>query len=160
MALAMVFAVYMPPQEPGPGMAHSSMSASVVSVILPLACWPTASKTVTMSTSFAVEAAGQDRAAIDEDARPVQPRHGHDAAGHVLVATADGHEAVEPLAADHGLDGVGDDFARTREYFMPSVPMEMPSEMVMVLKMRPCRRRRSRPSRLRARVCRCACCTA
>ena len=52
MALAIVLAVYMPPQLPGPGMAHCSMSASVLSPILPLACWPTASKTLTMSTSL------------------------------------------------------------------------------------------------------------
>jgi hypothetical protein len=44
------------------------------------------------------ETAGQDRAAVDEDRGPVEPRDGHQAAGHVLVAAADGHDAVEALA--------------------------------------------------------------
>ena len=55
---------------------------------------------------------GLDGAAIDEDGWPVQPRHGHRAGWHVLVATADRDEAVEPLRAHHGLDGVGDHFPR------------------------------------------------
>ena len=55
--------------------------------------------------------AGQDRAAIDEDRRAVEPGDGHEAAGHVLVATADGHHAVEALAAGDRLDGIGDDLA-------------------------------------------------
>ena len=50
MALAMVLAVYMPPQEPAPGMAHCSTSMSSLSSILPAACLPTASKTETMSS--------------------------------------------------------------------------------------------------------------
>ena len=41
--------------------------------------------------------ARHDRAAVDEHRRPVQPRHRHHAARHVLVAAADGHEAVEAL---------------------------------------------------------------
>ena len=49
MAQAIVLAVYMPPHEPGPGMAQRSMSASSWSPILRAACWPTASKTLTMS---------------------------------------------------------------------------------------------------------------
>ena len=53
----------------------------------------------------------QNRAAIDEHAGPVEPRHRHRAAGHVLVATADGDEAVEALCAHHGFDGVRDDLA-------------------------------------------------
>ena len=57
------------------------------------------------------------------------------AAGHVLVATANGHKAVHALAADDGLDGIGDDFAGDERIFHASVPIEMPSEMVMVLKM-------------------------
>ena len=49
----------------------------------------------------------------------------------------------------------------TSEYFIPSVPMEMPSEMVMVLKITPLRAGRySRPPRPAARAGRCAYCTA
>ena len=50
-ALAMVLAVYIPPQEPGPGMAVAVTPSSSASSILPALCFPTASKTETMSTS-------------------------------------------------------------------------------------------------------------
>jgi hypothetical protein len=49
----MVFAVYMPPQLPGPGMAVRSTSASSSSLTLPAAWPPTASNTETMSRRFA-----------------------------------------------------------------------------------------------------------
>ena len=45
MAEAMVLAVYMPPQEPGPGIAVRSTSLNCSSVIAPAAFWPTASNT-------------------------------------------------------------------------------------------------------------------
>jgi len=50
-ALLMVLAVYMPPQEPVPGMACCSMSFSSRSLILPAAFSPTASNTLTMLRS-------------------------------------------------------------------------------------------------------------
>ena len=46
---AMVLAVYMPPHEPGPGIAVASTSFSSMSETLPAACPPTASNTETMS---------------------------------------------------------------------------------------------------------------
>ena len=63
--------------------------------------------------------ARQDRAAIHEDRRPVQPRHRHHAARHVLVAPANRHEAVKPLAAHDRLDRVGDDLARHQGVLHP-----------------------------------------
>ena len=51
-------------------------------------------------------------AAVDKDRRPVQARQAHDAAGHVLVAAADGNNAVVAHAAGDGFDGVGNDLAR------------------------------------------------
>jgi hypothetical protein len=51
-AVAMVFAVYMPPHDPGPGHACCSRSANALSDRRPAACWPTASKTETMSTGL------------------------------------------------------------------------------------------------------------
>ena len=54
-----------------------------------------------------VPGTGADGAAIDEDRRPVQPRHADQAARHVLVATAQGHQSVEAFATGHHLDGVG-----------------------------------------------------
>ena len=44
-AIAIVLAVYWPPQAPAPGLAAASMSARSWSVILPAAFAPTASKT-------------------------------------------------------------------------------------------------------------------
>ena len=49
-AEAMVLAVYMPPQEPAPGMALASIAASSASSILLLALAPTASNTETTSS--------------------------------------------------------------------------------------------------------------
>ena len=50
MADAMVLAVYMPPQAPGPGQAVHSMPCLSSSVIVPAENFPTASKALTMST--------------------------------------------------------------------------------------------------------------
>ena len=49
MAEAIVLAVYMPPQLPGPGMAVASTSCNVASDTVPAARPPTASNTETMS---------------------------------------------------------------------------------------------------------------
>ena len=59
----------------------------------------------------AVVLAGHYRAAVHEQARHVQPRQRHHAAGHVLVAPGDGDQAVHPLPEGDQLDGVGDDLA-------------------------------------------------
>src|SRR6185312_1798912 len=48
-----------------------------------------------------------DRPAINEYRRSIQARERHHAAGHVLVAAADGEDAVESLGGGNGLDGVG-----------------------------------------------------
>lgn len=52
MALPMVLAVYIPPQEPAPGMALDSTVSSSSSENSPLACLPTASNTETISKSL------------------------------------------------------------------------------------------------------------
>ena len=44
-AEAIVFAVYIPPHEPGPGIALDSISNNSISEICPSECFPTASKT-------------------------------------------------------------------------------------------------------------------
>ncbi len=51
MAVAIVFAVYCPPQAPAPGHARSSIMRSSRSAIRPAACAPTASKTSWMVRS-------------------------------------------------------------------------------------------------------------
>ena len=48
-AEAIVFAVYIPPHAPGPGIALDSMSKSSISDIFPSECAPTASNTEIMS---------------------------------------------------------------------------------------------------------------
>src|SRR5262249_18370640 len=45
------------------------------------------------------------------DARDVEPGHGHQAAGHVLVAASEGEDAVVVHATGDDLDRVGDDLA-------------------------------------------------
>ncbi len=52
MALAMVLAVYMPPQEPAPGIASSSTCFTSISDLSPLAWAPTASNTEIRSVWF------------------------------------------------------------------------------------------------------------
>jgi hypothetical protein len=76
-----------------------------------------------------------DGAAVDEHAGSVEPRHGHHAAGHVLVAATDGDEAVEAFARDHRLDGVGDHFARHQRVAHPGrAHGDAVRDTVMVLK--------------------------
>jgi hypothetical protein len=48
--------------------------------------------------------ARHDRAAVDKHCRAIQPRERHHTARHVLVASANCHDAVEALAPDYGLD--------------------------------------------------------
>jgi hypothetical protein len=96
----MVLAVYMPPHEPGPG--HDSHSTSCNGL-----------EDGDDVERFALAAdAGHDAAAVDEHARDVEAGEGHDAAGHVLVATAEGENAVVIHAAGDDLDAIGNDLAR------------------------------------------------
>ena len=61
---------------------------------------------------FALEPAGQRAAAIDEDRRHVAADHAHHHAGQRLVAAAETDQGVVGEAVDHGLDRIGDQFAR------------------------------------------------
>ena len=47
-----VLAVYMPPHDPGPGIARRSISQKSVSLMRPAVSSPTASKTLTMLRSL------------------------------------------------------------------------------------------------------------
>ena len=66
---------------------------------------------------IAGDAAGQNRSAINEHGGTIHPRDGDERAGHVFIATADGHEAIHARAADDGFNRVGDDFARDERIF-------------------------------------------
>ena len=58
-----------------------------------------------------VEPAGQDRTAIDEDRRHVEPQHCHHHAGKALVAAGIADDRVVAVAADAEFDAVCDDLA-------------------------------------------------
>ena len=60
---------------------------------------------------FALIAARQNGAAINVNGRDIGAQHAHQAAGHVLVATAHHQHAVHPLALDAGFHAVGDHLA-------------------------------------------------
>ena len=53
-----------------------------------------------------------DRPAIHHERRSIEPPHGDEAAGHVLVTPRDCHERVVPLRVHHRLDRIGDDVSR------------------------------------------------
>ena len=63
------------------------------------------------------DATGQNRSAINEHGRTIQSRHGDERAGHIFIATADGHKTIHARAADDGFNRVGDDFARDERIF-------------------------------------------
>src|SRR5260221_9253240 len=56
-------------------------------------------------------AARGDGAAVDHDRGSIEPAHGDEAAGHVLVTAGQGDESVVVLGATDGFYGVGDDIA-------------------------------------------------
>ncbi len=61
---------------------------------------------------LALELAGQDRSAVQNDARNVQPQQRQRRAGNRLVAGHEADESVELVAARHQFDGVGNHLAR------------------------------------------------
>src|SRR5262249_7445206 len=117
MAELMVLAVYMPPHDPAPGQAsHSTPWTPWASSLPPCgsvcAPWVWAARLEDrhdVDVGPVVGGTGKDAAAVDEDARDVEPGHGHEAAGHVLVAAAEGQQAVVVHARGDQLQAVGDD---------------------------------------------------
>ena len=112
MATAIVLAVYMPPQAPAPGHECWTMSSRCSSVIVPARYSPYDWNAEMMSRGLPERVPGADRAAVDHQRRPIEPRHRDDAARHVLVAAGHGDQRVVPLRAHHRLDRVGDQVAR------------------------------------------------
>ncbi len=66
---------------------------------------------------LALERAGQDRAAVDEDGRHVEPAHRHHHAGQRFVAAGEPDQGVVAVAADGQLDRIRDDLARRQGRF-------------------------------------------
>ena len=112
-ALAIVFAVYMPPQAPSPGQMARSIASTSSRLIRPRAQAPTASNASMIVTSARCRrsCAGQDRTGVEEHGGEVEPRGGHQHAGQRLVAAGQQHRAVEALGLHDRLDRVGDDLA-------------------------------------------------
>jgi hypothetical protein len=67
----------------------------------------------------AVVLARHDRAAVNEDRGEVGADHRHHHPRHVLVAAADGDEAIHSLAKGNKLDAVGDNLAADERGFHP-----------------------------------------
>ncbi len=65
--------------------------------------------------------AGLHRPARDEHRGNVDSCRGHHHARHDLVAVRDADHAVEAVSAEHGLDAVGDEFARCERVFHAGV---------------------------------------
>ena len=86
---AIVLAVNMPAHDPSVGHARISISPSSFSVIVPAAHAPTASNTRHDVERLVLVVAGQDRAAVEEHRRQVEPRRGHQHAGQALVAAGE-----------------------------------------------------------------------
>ena len=108
----MVLAVNCAPQAPAEGQAFcSSISRSAIGH---RADRMLADRLVDVLNGdrLALEGAGQNRAAIDEDRRHVEPAHRHHHAGLRLVAAGDADQRVIGMAAHRQFDGIGDHLAR------------------------------------------------
>ena len=64
-----------------------------------------------------LQVAGQHRPAGNEDGGDIEPRRGHQQAGHVLVAVGDHDQAVELVGDGHGLGGIRDQVAGDQGIF-------------------------------------------
>ncbi len=107
----MVLAVNWPPQAPAEGQATCSSVVEVLVGHLADRVQADRLEDVRHGDVAALERAGQDRAAIDEDRRHVEPAHRHHHAGQRLVAAGHADQRVVAVAAHGQLDGIGDDLA-------------------------------------------------
>ena len=83
---AIVFAVNMPAHDPSVGHARRSISPSSFSVIVPGRARADGLEHAHDVERLVLVVAGQDRAAVEEHRRQVEPRRGHQHAGQALVA--------------------------------------------------------------------------
>ena len=136
-AEAMVLAVYMPPQAPAPGMEQASIVFNPCSSSLPAAYWPTASKTETMSQSLCdsgwmpgriVPPYTNTEGRFSRAMAMMQP--GMFLSQPPMPTNASKPSAPQTVSIESAMTS-----RETSEYRMPSVPMLMPSETVMVPKM-------------------------
>ncbi len=129
---AIVLAVNIPPQDPAPGQAFRSISSSSPALISPSAYRADALEDVLDGDVTALVFAGHDGPAVEEDGGEVGADRGHHHPGEVLVAPGDGDE---PSMRSPKVTSSTESAMISREMsdaFIPSVPIEMASEMVMV----------------------------
>src|SRR5699024_10223085 len=133
-AEAIVLAVYIPPNEPAPGHALHSSSFTSHPLISPLFNCPTPSKTETKSMSFPFNLPGdivppytKIPGTSDLAIEIVQP--GMFLSHPPIVTTASILSAPTTVSIESAMTSLLDN-----ENFIPSVPIEMPSDTVIVLK--------------------------
>ena len=97
----MVLAVNMPAQLPSVGQALRSMLTQLGVVDRAGGVGADRLEHADDVERLAVVLAGQDRAAVEEHRRQVEPGRGHEHAGQRLVAAGEGDQRVEPLGVHH-----------------------------------------------------------
>ena len=110
-ALAIVLAVYIPPQAPSPGQIARSIASTSSRVISPRSAGADRLEGVGDVHLPVADVPGQDRAGVDEHRSQVQPGGGHQHPGQALVAAGEQHGAVEAFGLHDRLHRVGDDLA-------------------------------------------------
>ncbi len=136
-ALAMVFAVYMPPQAPSPGQTARSIASTSSRDISPRAQAPTASNASIRVTSRSVPSDRRARpGSVDPAYRKTEARSSRAAAismpGRDLSQPASRTEPSKRSAPKTVSTESAITSRETREKCMPSWPMEMPSETEIV----------------------------
>ena len=128
----MVLAVHMPPHVPLPGMARRSISQKSCSLILPALNWSTASNTLTMLSCWPLYSPGRmvrpqmQTAGTFELSMPIK-LPGIFLSRPPITITPSIHWPPTQVSTQLAITS-----RETSEYFMLSVPMAMPSEMVGV----------------------------
>ena len=130
---AIVLAVYMPLQEPGPGMAARSIASTSRWLIFFCARAPTASNTVTISTFLPLWLPGRMVPPYTKTEGRLRRAMPIRQAGMFLSQPPIVTSASNPWQAATASIESAIISRETREYFIPSVPIEMPSETVIVL---------------------------
>ena len=108
---AMVLAVNWPPAGAGRGAGDQLQFAQILVVPVAGGVLADAFEDIDDRHVLAAVAAGQDRAAVDEHRRHVEPAHRHHHARQALVAAGERDQRVVAVAAHGQFDRIGDDLA-------------------------------------------------
>ena len=128
----MVLAVYIPAHDPAPGQAARSTASRSASDILPAECSPTASNTSWIVSDRPSACPGRmvppyrNAAGTSSRAQAIS-MPGSDLSQPAIVTSASNCSAFTISSTESAMTS-----RLTSEAFMPSVPMEMPSETAMV----------------------------